>query len=188
MIQKCWVLNQGYIENKTCLSLKSIILNMPYFQDLLYPSVEKKKQKLKSILMKLKSKPSEAPKPFSWSLDDKYCLALFERVKCCPRTEAQPTRDMVKKTLHLHFPWLKKNKNNIWGSDKFRKQNSGAPNLKIPQNLPALNHKIIPKTGQVISTLKKLRPIWKTIVLDIFGGAFASTSLETCASQTWTIC
>lgn len=57
----------------------------------------------------------------------------------------------------LHFPWLEKNKNNIWGSDKnfsFRKQNSGASklqNFKIPQNLPALNNKkIIPKTAHII--------------------------------------
>lgn len=62
--------------------------------------------------------------------------------------------------------------------------------LNTLKNLPALNHKMsIPKKHILCSSAHwKHRPIWKTIVLDISGGAFASPSLETCALQTRTIC
>lgn len=92
-----------------------------------------------------------------------------------------------------------KQKNNNWGSKKnfTSNQNYTASrlqnHLKHPQKSPCYEsqdvQEVFPKQHILCSSAHwKHRPIWKTIVLDISGGAFASPSLETCALQTRTIC
>lgn len=93
----------------------------------------------------------------------------------------------------LHFPWKTKTTSKApTRTSHFEKQNSGAPKLHNPSKSPCFESQDEYSQNRthhlLISTFKKHRPIWKTIVLDISGGAFASTTLETCASQTWTIC